>query len=133
MYIKWTKLFEIENRSLFIKLLHVVEMIRLRLCIKFVHNDCMLKNKCSCYFKLLQQFYFHHHSCCYFEIFHDQNNYLIVYNINVLKHSWLKMYSVLLWFSIYSSILDFILNFILDLFFYSQSQLSLIEFSEHSS
>ncbi len=44
MYVKWTKLSEIENHSLFIQLLHVVEMIWLKLCIKFVHDDCMLKN-----------------------------------------------------------------------------------------
>ncbi len=45
MYVEWTKLSEVENRSLSIWLLHVVKMMRLRLCIKFVCDDCMLKNK----------------------------------------------------------------------------------------
>ena len=45
MYVEWTKLSEVENRSLSIWLLHVVKMMRLWLCIKFVCDDCMLKNK----------------------------------------------------------------------------------------
>ncbi len=45
IYIKWTKLFEIENHSLFIWLLHAVETIIMKLCIKLVHVDCMLKNE----------------------------------------------------------------------------------------
>ncbi len=53
MCVEWTKLFEIENHSLSIRLLHAVETTRLRLCIKFVHVDCMLKNECSSHFKLL--------------------------------------------------------------------------------
>ncbi len=44
--VKWTEFSEIENHSLFIQLLHAVKTIRLRLCIKFVHIDCMLKNEC---------------------------------------------------------------------------------------
>ena len=72
MCVEWTKLFEIENHSLFIRLLHAVEMTRLRLCIKFVHVDCMLENECSSHFKLLQKFRFHHHSYCCSEIFRDR-------------------------------------------------------------
>ncbi len=94
MCVEWTKLFEIENRSLFIQLLHVVEKIRLRLCIKFVHDDCMLKNEWSCHFKLLQQFHCHHHSRCHLKTLRDQNDYLIVCNINIFEHSQMKMCSV---------------------------------------
>ena len=94
MCVEWTKPSEVENRSLSIRLLHVAETIRLRLCIKFVRDDRTLKNECSCHFKLLQQFRFHHHSCCCFKIFHDWNNYSIVHSINILKHSWSKMCSV---------------------------------------
>ncbi len=64
MYVEWTKFSEIENHSLFIQLLHAVETTRLRLCIKFVCIDCMLKNKCFNHFKLLQKLYFHHYSYC---------------------------------------------------------------------
>ena len=78
MCIEWTKLSEIENHSLFIQLLHAVETARLKLCIKFVRVDCMLKNECFSHFKLLQKLHFHHHSCCCSEIFRDHNNYLIV-------------------------------------------------------
>ncbi len=53
MCVEWTKLSEVENRSLFIQLLHAVETIKLKLCIKFVCDDCMLKNECSCHSKLL--------------------------------------------------------------------------------
>ncbi len=53
MCVEWTKLSEIENRSLSIQLLYAVKTIKLRLCIKFVHDDCMLENECSCHFKLL--------------------------------------------------------------------------------
>ncbi len=84
MCIKWTKLFEIENRSLFIRLLHAVETIKLKLCIKFVHNDCMLKNECSCHSKLLQQLYFHYHSRCYLETLRDWDDDLIVCEVNIL-------------------------------------------------
>ncbi len=68
MCVKWTKFSEIENRSLFIQLLHAVKMIKLRLCIKFVHDNCMLENEYSCHSKLLQQLRFHHHSCCCLKI-----------------------------------------------------------------
>ena len=78
MCIEWTKLSEIENHSLFIQLLHAVETARLKLCIKFVRVDCMLKNECFSHFKLLQKLHFYHHSCCCSEIFRDHNNYLIV-------------------------------------------------------
>jgi len=83
MCIEWTKLSEIENHSLFIQLLHAVETTRLRLCIKFVRVDCMLKNECSSHFKLLQKLRFHHHSCCCSEIFCDRDNYSIVWEVNV--------------------------------------------------
>ncbi len=53
IYIEWTKLSEIENYSLFIQLLHAVETIIMRLCIKLVHVDCMLKNEWLSHFKLL--------------------------------------------------------------------------------
>ncbi len=71
MCVEWTKLFEIENRSLFIQLLHAVKMIKLKLCIKFVYDDCMLKNECSCHSKLFQQLHFHYYSCCCLETLHD--------------------------------------------------------------
>ncbi len=82
--VKWTKFSEIKNRSLFIWLLYAVKTIKLRLCIKFVRDDCMLENECSCHFKLLQQLYFHHHSRCCFETLHDWNNNLIVHEVNIL-------------------------------------------------
>jgi len=53
MCVEWTKLSEIENHLLFIWLLHAVETTRLKLCIKFVHVDHMLKNECFNHFKLL--------------------------------------------------------------------------------
>ena len=83
MYVEWTKFSEIENYSLFIQLLHAVEMTRLRLCIKFVHIDCTLKNECSSHFKLLQKLHFHHHSHCCFKIFHNHDDYLIVQEVNI--------------------------------------------------
>ncbi len=52
MYVEWTKLSEIENHSLFIWLLHAVKITRLKLCIKFVHVDYILKNEYSSHFKL---------------------------------------------------------------------------------
>ncbi len=102
MCVKRTKLSEIENRSLSIWWLHVVEMIELRLCIKFVRDDCMLKNERSCHSELLQQFHFYHHSCCHLKIFRDWNNYLIVQRLiafsiedefssnNAWEHAWLS-------------------------------------------
>jgi len=83
MCVEWTKLSEIENRSLFIRLLHAVETIKLRLCIKFVCDDCMLENECSCHFKLLQQLRFHHHSRCCLEILRDWDDDSIVHEVNV--------------------------------------------------
>ncbi len=53
IYIKWTKLSEIENHSLSIQLLYAVETIIMKLCIKLVHVDCMLKNEWLSHFKLL--------------------------------------------------------------------------------
>ncbi len=53
IYIEWTKLSEIENHSLFIQLLHAVETIIMRLCIKLVYVDCMLENEWLSHFKLL--------------------------------------------------------------------------------
>ncbi len=84
MYVEWTKFSEIENRSLSIRLLRAVETIKLRLCIKFVRDDCMLENECSCHFKLLQQLHFHHHSRCCFEILRDWDDDSIVHEVNVL-------------------------------------------------
>ncbi len=52
IYIKWTKLSEVENHSLSIQLLHAVKTIIMRLCIKLVHVDCMLKNEWLSHFKL---------------------------------------------------------------------------------
>jgi len=83
MCVEWTKLSEIENRSLSIRLLHAVEMIKLRLCIKFIHDDYMLKNECSCYFKLLQQLCFHHYSCCCLETLRDWDDDSIVHEVNI--------------------------------------------------
>ena len=45
IYIEWTKFSEIENHSLFIQLLHAVETIIMRLCIKLVRVDCTLENE----------------------------------------------------------------------------------------
>ncbi len=84
MCIEWTKLSEIENRSLFIQLLHAVETIKLRLCIKFIHDDYTLKNECSCHSKLLQQLCFYHHSCCCLKTLRDWDNDSIVHEVNVL-------------------------------------------------
>ena len=83
MYVEWTKLSEIENHSLSIQLLHAVETTRLRLCIKFVHVDCTLKNECSNHFKLLQKLHFHYYSCCCSEIFRDRDDYSIVWEVNI--------------------------------------------------
>jgi len=83
MCIKWTKFSEVENRSLFIWLLHAVETIKLKLCIKFVCNDHMLKNEYSYHSKLLQQLHFHHHSHCYLKTFRDWDDDLIVCEVNV--------------------------------------------------
>ncbi len=52
IYIKWTKLSEIENHSLSIWLLCAVETIIMRLCIKLVRVDCMLENEWLNHFKL---------------------------------------------------------------------------------
>ncbi len=84
MYVEWTKLSEVENHLLSIRLLHAVKTTRLKLCIKFVHVDHMLKNKCSSHFKLLQKLRFYHHSCCCSEIFRDHDDYLIVWEVNVV-------------------------------------------------
>ena len=84
MCVEWTKFSEIENYSLFIQLLHAVETTRLRLCIKFVYVDCILKNECSSHFKLLQKLRFCHHSYCCSEIFRDCDDYLIVQEVNVM-------------------------------------------------
>ncbi len=78
MCVEWTKLSEVENHSLSIRLLHAVKTTRLRLCIKFVRVDHMLKNECSSHFKLLQKLRFHHRSRCCSEIFRDHNDYSIV-------------------------------------------------------
>ncbi len=83
MCVEWTKFSEIENRSLSIQLLHAVETIKLRLCIKFVRDDCTLENECSCHFKLLQQFHFHHHSRCCLETLRDWDDDLIVCEVDV--------------------------------------------------
>ncbi len=53
IYIEWTKLSEVENHSLSIQLLHAVETIIMKLCIKLVHVDCMLENEWLSHFKLL--------------------------------------------------------------------------------
>jgi len=84
IYIKWTKLSEIENHSLFIQLLHAFETIIIRLCIKLVHVDCMLENEWLNHFKLLQKLRFHHHSCSCSETLRDSNDYSIVQEVNVL-------------------------------------------------
>ena len=83
MCVEWTKLSEVENRSLSIRLLHVVETIKLRLCIKFVCDDCTLENECSCHSKLLQQLHFYHHSRCCLETLRDWDNDSIVREVNV--------------------------------------------------
>ncbi len=83
MCVKWTKLSEIENHSLSIRLLHAVETTRLRLCIKFVRVDCTLENECSSHSKLLQKLRFHHHSRCCSEIFRDRDDYSIVQEVNI--------------------------------------------------
>ncbi len=78
IYIEWTKLSEVENHSLFIQLLYAVETIIMRLCIKLVHVDCLLKNEWLNYFKLLQKLRFHHYSYSCSETLHDSNDYSIV-------------------------------------------------------
>ncbi len=94
MCVEWTKLSEVENRSLFIQLLHAVKTIKLRLCIKFVRDDCTLKNEYSCHSKLLQQFHFHHHSRCCLETLRDWDDDSIVREFNILWHIQLKMRSI---------------------------------------
>ncbi len=84
IYIEWTKLSEVENHSLFIRLLHAVETIIMKLCIKLVRVDRMLENEWLSHFKLLQKLCFHHHSCSCSETLRDSNNYLIVQEVNVL-------------------------------------------------
>ncbi len=84
IYIKWTKLSEVENYSLSIQLLHAVKTIIMRLCIKLVRVDHMLENEWLSHFKLLQKLRFHHHSCSCSEILCDSNDYLIVQEVNVL-------------------------------------------------
>ncbi len=83
IYIEWTKLFEIENHSLFIQLLHAVETIIIKLCIKLVHVDCTLENEWLNHFKLLQKLHFHHHSCSCSEILRDSDDYSIVQEVNI--------------------------------------------------
>ncbi len=83
IYIEWTKLFEIENYSLFIQLLHAVETIIIKLCIKLVHVDCTLENEWLNHFKLLQKLHFHHHSCSCSEILRDSDDYSIVQEVNI--------------------------------------------------
>jgi len=83
MCVEWTKLSEVENRSLFIQLLHAVKTIKLRLCIKFVRNDCTLENECSCHSKLLQQLHFHHHFCCCLKILRDWDDDSIVREVDI--------------------------------------------------
>jgi hypothetical protein len=56
--VKWTKPSGVENHSLSIRLLHVAETIRLRLCIKFVRDDRTLENERPCHSKLFQKFCF---------------------------------------------------------------------------
>ncbi len=84
IYIEWTKLSEIENHSLFIQLLHAVETIIMKLYIKLVCIDCMLKNEWFNHFKLLQKLHFHHHSQSCSETLRDSDNYSIVQEVNVL-------------------------------------------------
>ncbi len=84
MCVEWTKLSEIENYSLSIRLLHAVKTTRLKLCIKFVRVDCMLENECSSHFKLFQKLHFHHHSCCCSEIFRDRDDYSIIWKVNIM-------------------------------------------------
>ncbi len=78
IYIEWTKLSEIENHLLFIQLLCAVETIIIRLCIKLICVDHMLKNEWLSHFKLFQKFHFHHHSCSCSETLHDNDDYSIV-------------------------------------------------------
>jgi len=66
------------------QLLHAVKTIKLRLCIKFVYDDCMLKNKNSCHFKLLQKLCFHHYFHCHLKILCDCDDDSIVHEVNVL-------------------------------------------------
>ncbi len=84
IYIEWTKLSEIENHSLSIRLLHAVETIIIRLCIKLVRVNCTLKNEWLSHFKLLQKLRFHHHSCSCSETLRDSDDYSIVQEVNVL-------------------------------------------------
>ncbi len=84
IYIEWTKLSEVENYSLFIQLLHAVKTIIMRLCIKLVRVDCMLENEWLSHFKLLQKLHFHHHSCSCSETLHDNDDYLIVQEVDIL-------------------------------------------------
>ncbi len=94
MSVEWTK-FSRERKSLIIYTTASHDRNNeLRLCIKFVRDDCMLKNECSCYFKLLQQFRFHHHLDHHLETLHDWSDDLIVRWVNVLQHIWSKMHSV---------------------------------------
>ncbi len=76
------------------RLLHAVETVRLRLCIKFVRDDHMLENECSCHFKLFQKLRFHHHSRCRSETLRDRDDDSIVRDIDVTKHSRSKMCSI---------------------------------------
>ena len=89
--VEWTKFSKVENRSLSMRLLHAAEMIKLRLCIKFVRDDCTLENECSCHFKLFQKLRFYHHSRCHFETLCDCDDDSIVREVNVLKHIQSKM------------------------------------------
>jgi len=84
IYIEWTKLSEIENHLLFIWLLHAVETIVMRLCIKLVRVDCTLKNKWFSHFKLLQKLCFHYYSCSCSETLRNSNDYLIVQEVDIL-------------------------------------------------
>jgi len=101
--VEWTKLSEIENRSLSIWLLHAVESVKLKLCIKFVHNDCMLKNECSCHSKLLQKFRFYHHYRCRLKTLRDCDDDLIVHEVNVLQYARSKMCSI---WAVHQNMLD---------------------------
>ncbi len=83
IYIKWTKLSEIENHSLFIQLLCAVETIIMRLCIKLVRVDYTLKNEWLNHFELLQKLCFHHHSCNCSETLYNSNDYSTVQEVDV--------------------------------------------------
>ncbi len=87
MCAEWTKLSGVENRSLSIRLLHAAETVRLRLCIKFVRDDCTLENECPCHSKLLQKLRSHHHSRCRLQTFCDRDDDSIVHSIDILKHT----------------------------------------------